>query len=206
MTNSATSFLYRDDSGVSFPSWPLTAGDPPAGDPAVVSRAEAGLLARQAGVADEVRRVDVCGRFHQRDVVVQLAVGGISETLVPVDSLHRENPLYCLGTLQLMLPQDDPPAPSILCFTSGSPEHGSVRHLCGLSLVFLWNHLIICARGSVYLLLEAVSSSKDPVLVDQSSTTDMDEMFTSPGTNLWERTANIYFQLPVYVGFNYQII
>lgn len=112
-------------------SVPLTAGDPPAGDPAVVSRAEAGLLARQAGVADEVGRVDVRRCFDQRDVVVQLAVGGVAEALVPVDPLHRENPLHRLGTLQLVLPQDDPPAPSILCFPSGSPKHGSVRRSCG---------------------------------------------------------------------------
>lgn len=107
-------------------SCPLTTGDPPASDPAVVSWAEAGLLARQAGVADEVGRVDVRRRFHQRDVVVQLAVGGISETLVSVDSLHRENPLHRLGALQLMLPQDDPPAPSILCFTSDSQKQPSI--------------------------------------------------------------------------------
>lgn len=159
-----------------------------------MSRAEAGLLARQAGVADEVGRVDVRRRFHQRDVVVQLTVGGIAEALVSVDSLHRENPLHRLGTLQLMLPQDDPPAPCILCFASGSPKHGSVRRLCGPRVALV----VVCSRGSVYLLLEAVSSSKDPVLVDQSSSTDMNEMFTSPGTNLWETTADIY-QLPVYV-------
>lgn len=44
----------------------------------------------------------------------------------------------------------------------------------------------------VFLLLEAVSSSEDPVLVDQSSTTDMNVMFTSPGTNLWGTTADLY--------------
>lgn len=58
--------------------------------------------------------------------------------------------------------------------------------------------VVVCSRGGVYLLLEAVSSSKDPVLVDQSSSTDMNEMFTSPGTNLWETTADIY-QLPIYI-------
>lgn len=72
---------------------PLTPGVSPACDPAVVSRVEAGLLARQAGVADEVRRVDVCGSLHQGDVVVQLAVSRVSEVLVSVDPLHREYPL-----------------------------------------------------------------------------------------------------------------
>lgn len=96
---------------------PLTPGVSPACDPAVVSRVEAGLLARQAGVADEVWRVDVCGSLHQGDVVVQLAVSRVSEVLVSVDPLHRENPLCRLWALQLVLPQDDPPAPSILCFT-----------------------------------------------------------------------------------------
>lgn len=149
-----------------------------------MSWAEAGLLARQAGVADEVGRVDVRRRFHQRDVVVQLAVGGIPETLVSVDSLHRENPLHRLGTLQLMLPQDDPPAPSILCFTSGSQKQLSI---C-VALILVSSEPI----SIVFLLLEAVSSSEDPVLVDQSSTTDVNEMFTSPGTNLWDTTADLY--------------
>lgn len=107
----------------------LTAGHAPAGDPAVVSRAQAGLLARQAGVADEVGGVDVRGRLHQRDVVVQLAVGGVAEALVPVDPLHREDPLHRLRALQLVLPQDDPPAPSVLGFTSEGPEHGSAGFL-----------------------------------------------------------------------------
>lgn len=41
------------------------------------------------------------------------------------------------------------------------------------------------------LLLEAVSSSEDPVLVDQSSSTDVNEMFTSPGTNLRATPADV---------------
>lgn len=163
-----------------------------------MTRAEAALLARQAGVADELGRVDVRRRFHQRDVVVQLAVGGISETLVSVDSPHREDPLGCLGALQLVLPQHDPPAASILCFPSDSPQHGSLRRLWGPFLGFPAKPLNVGAGGGVYLLLEAVRGSEDPVLVDQSSTTDMNEMLTSPGTNLWGRSADIY-HLPIYV-------
>ena len=34
------------------------------------------------------------------------------------------------------------------------------------------------------LLLEAMSSSEDPVLVDESSSTDMDVVLTASGTNL----------------------
>lgn len=41
--------------------------------------------------------------------------------------------------------------------------------------------------SGVFLLLEAVSSRQDPVLVDQGSTTHVDEVFTSPGTNLEQR-------------------
>lgn len=37
------------------------------------------------------------------------------------------------------------------------------------------------------LLLETVSSGQDPVLVDEGSTADMDEMFASPGANLQHR-------------------
>lgn len=83
-----------------------------------MSRFEAGLLARQAGVADEVGRGDICAGLHQGDVIVQFAVHGVTEALMAVDSLHRENPLDSLRALQLVLPQDDPPAPSILSFTS----------------------------------------------------------------------------------------
>lgn len=46
-------------------------------------------------------------------------------------------------------------------------------------------------QGGGSLLLEAVSSSEDPVLVDQSSSTDVNEMFTSPGTNLRARPAGV---------------
>lgn len=101
---------------------PLTPGVSPACDPAVVSRVEAGLLARQAGEADEVWGIDVYGSLHQGDVIVQLAVSRVSEILVPVDSLHWENPLHRLWALQLVLPQDDPPAPSILSFTPETPR------------------------------------------------------------------------------------
>lgn len=103
------------------PSPLLTPGVSPACDPAVVSRIEAGLLAWQAGVADEVWRDDICGSLHQGDVVVQLAVSRVTEVLVPVDSLHGENSLCCLWALQLVFPQDDPPAPSILSFTPKRP-------------------------------------------------------------------------------------
>lgn len=41
------------------------------------------------------------------------------------------------------------------------------------------------------LLLEAVSSSEDPVLMDQSSSTDVNEMLASPGTNLRARPADV---------------
>lgn len=81
-----------------------------------MTRVEAGLLARQAGVADEVGWVDVGGGLHQGDVVVQLAVGRVAEVLVPVDPLHGEDPLCRLRALQLVLPQDDPPAAGILRF------------------------------------------------------------------------------------------
>lgn len=82
-----------------------------------MTRIEAGLLARQAGVADEVGRVDVGGSLHQGDVVVQLAVGRVAEVFMPVDPLHRENPLRRLWALQLVLPQDNPPASCIFSFT-----------------------------------------------------------------------------------------
>lgn len=39
----------------------------------------------------------------------------------------------------------------------------------------------------VALLLETVSSGQDPVLVDEGSAADMDEMFASSGSNLWHR-------------------
>lgn len=116
----------------------LTPGVPPPRDPAVVSRVEAGLLARQAGVADEVWGVDVRCSLHQGDVIVQLAVSGVSEVLVPVDSLHRENPLCCLGPLQLVLPQDDPPAPRILSFTPEMPKivHNWTKVFCFFSSTY----------------------------------------------------------------------
>ncbi|KAG7222280.1 hypothetical protein INR49_027284 [Caranx melampygus] len=68
--------------------------------PAVVPRLQAGLLARQAGVADEVGGEDVCAGLHQGDVVVQFAVSRITEVLMSVDPLHWENPLCRLGALQ----------------------------------------------------------------------------------------------------------
>lgn len=111
----------------------LTPGVPPPRDPAVVSRFEAGLLARQAGVADEVGREDVRRSLHQGDVVVQLAVSWVTEVLMPVNSFHWENPLSRLRALQLVLPQDDPPAPGIFSFTSARRRticFGGT-HLCG---------------------------------------------------------------------------
>ena len=95
----------------------LTPGVSPACDPAVVSRIEAGLLARQAGVADEVGGQDVGGGLHQGDVVVQLAVRGVAEVLVAVDALHGERPLRRLRALQLMLAHNDPPTAGVLRFT-----------------------------------------------------------------------------------------
>ena len=97
----------------------LTPRVAPARDPAVVSRLQAGLLARQAGVADKVGRQDVCAGFHQGDVVVQLAVRGVAEVLVAVDALHGDHSLGDLGAFELVLPQDDPPAGRVLCLTPG---------------------------------------------------------------------------------------
>ena len=97
----------------------LTPRVPPARHPAVVSRLEAGLLARQAGVADEVGRHDVRAGFHQGDVVIQLAVRRVAEVLVAVDALDGDHSLWDLGALELMLPQDDAPAAGVLGFTSG---------------------------------------------------------------------------------------
>lgn len=74
----------------------LTAGVSPACDPAVVSWFEAGLLARQAGVADEVGGGNVCASLHQSNIIIQFAVHGIAEVLMTVDPLHRENPLCSL--------------------------------------------------------------------------------------------------------------
>lgn len=125
-------------------------GVAPARHPAVVSRLEADLFARQAGVADEVRGQDVCAGLDQSDVVVQLAVGRVPEALVSVDPLHRENPLRRLRALQLVLPQNDPPAAGVFCFS----------------------------------LLETVGRGEDPVLVNQSPSTNMNVVFTSSGTNL----------------------
>ena len=97
----------------------LTPRIAPARDPAVVSRLKAGLLARQAGVADKVGRQDVRAGFHQGDVVVQLAVRGVAEVLVAVDALHRDHSLGDLGAFELVLPQDDPPAGRVLRLTPG---------------------------------------------------------------------------------------
>lgn len=161
-----------------------------------MSRIEAGLLARQAGVADEVWRDDIRGGLHQGDVVVQLAVSRVTEVLVAVDPLHGEDPLCCLWALQLVLPQDDPPAPSILCFTPERPE----RKVKTSNLLFC-SVFFFCIY--VFLLLEAVSSSEDPVLVDESSSTDMNVMFTSPGTNLRETTTQMWDYFTVHLKLPY---
>lgn len=43
------------------------------------------------------------------------------------------------------------------------------------------------AVGGGLLLLETVSGGQDPVLVDEGSAADVDEMFASSGTNLRHR-------------------
>lgn len=90
----------------------------PAGDPAVVARLQVDLLARQAGVADEVGWLDFSAGPHQGDVVVQLAVRWVTEVLVPVDALDWEHALCFLRALQLVLTQDDPPTSRILSLPS----------------------------------------------------------------------------------------
>lgn len=77
-----------------------------------------------------------------------------------------------------MLPQDDPPAPGILSFTSGetNPE--------GLVFRDPQKPVSVVPEGVSLLLLKTVSSSQDPVFVNKGSAADMDEVFASSGTNL----------------------
>ncbi len=91
----------------------------PASHPTVVPWFKVDLLARQAGIADEVTGLDVCGSFNQCDVIVQLTVGWITKALMPVDPLHWENTFSGLCSFQLMLTQNNTPVTSILCFSSG---------------------------------------------------------------------------------------
>lgn len=93
------------------------------------------LLARQAGVADEVSGLNVRGSFDQCDVIVQLTVSRITEVLVSVDPLHGENSLSGLRSLQLVLTQNDTPAVSVLCFSPGQQTQKIYTHtvLCTFS-------------------------------------------------------------------------
>lgn len=100
-------------------SFKLTPGVTPAGHPAVLSWLEDGFLARQACVADEVGREDVGGGLHQGDVIIQLTVCRVTEVLMPVDTLHREDPLGRFGAPQLVLAQYNPPRVGVLCLPPG---------------------------------------------------------------------------------------
>lgn len=169
----------------------------PASYPAVVSWFEVGLLARQAGVADEVSGLDILGSFDQCDVIIQLTVSRITEVLVSVDPLHRENSLSRLWSLQLVLTQNDTPAVSVLCFSPGQQHtEKHFKHilhifsflieLSFIELELLPDSLCVFCIYEV-LLLKAVCCSKNPVLVDQGPSAHMDVMFTSPGTDLWKK-------------------
>lgn len=56
------------------------------------------------------------------------------------------------------------------------------------------------AVGDCLLLLETVSSSQDPVLVNEGSAADMDKVFASSGTNLQQRARDSERLLETFTG------